>query len=350
MKTVFPNREIPHKWVHQTQSDARGSHIFFEGPTIYSYGRHFPIATIHEHKTRGKLILFTSRDYSATTAKHKSYVSRAIPHDWRTIVCPHVLERGPEGRHGDNITDFERRKADAHAMAKRRKSLAWAEADARDGRRAWEDLRDYCAFFGIRRKIPPAPDFSAAIERARRIENPDPAHAARLAKAREQRDALSAETEEYRAAMIESMKAAGHGYLGYRVHVGKRWQDMLRRKVDTVRTPAYVDAARRTDWRLFGAFDLRGMPDRPCMLRVNGDEIETSQGARVPTAEAQSIYRLWRAARASGGREFGKGLGERVKVGDYPLDSIDAHGTLRAGCHVIPASEIQATARALGLA
>ena len=40
----------------------------------------------------------------------------------------------------------------------------------------------------------------------------------------------------------------------------------------------------------------------------------------------------------------------QARIGDYPLDRIDADGTLHAGCHVIPYSELSAMARALGLA
>lgn len=84
MKTVFSNREVPHIWAQQTQESGRGSNIFFDGATIYSYGRHFPIATIE-----GMYVLFTLRSYSNTTAKHISRTRQAISHK-EIIYCYEV--------------------------------------------------------------------------------------------------------------------------------------------------------------------------------------------------------------------------------------------------------------------
>lgn len=51
-----------------------GSHLFIEGNTIYSYGYHFPIATIKNDNT----VLFNEDKYSPTTSKHQTYVRRAL--------------------------------------------------------------------------------------------------------------------------------------------------------------------------------------------------------------------------------------------------------------------------------
>lgn len=75
MKKVFSNNEVTHIWAQQTQSEGRGSNIFFEGATIYSYGKHFPIATIE-----GNDVLFTLDSYSSTTAAHISRARSAISH------------------------------------------------------------------------------------------------------------------------------------------------------------------------------------------------------------------------------------------------------------------------------
>lgn len=69
------NTEIAHLWAHQTHSRASGSHFYFEGDTIYSYGSHFPIARHY----RGA-VLFTTHGYSATTARHISITRQACSH------------------------------------------------------------------------------------------------------------------------------------------------------------------------------------------------------------------------------------------------------------------------------
>lgn len=74
----YSNRELCHVWANQIESEGKGSNMFFEGSKIYSYGKHFCIANIVTTKGGEKVTLFTTRDYSKTTAKHKSYVNRAI--------------------------------------------------------------------------------------------------------------------------------------------------------------------------------------------------------------------------------------------------------------------------------
>jgi hypothetical protein len=79
-KHVFKSHEIPHLWAHQTQADARNPHnnLYFIGDTIYSYGRHFPIARIVKQGKK-TCVLLTTRTYSSTTAGHISAVRDAIP-------------------------------------------------------------------------------------------------------------------------------------------------------------------------------------------------------------------------------------------------------------------------------
>jgi hypothetical protein len=77
MKKVFNNSDVPHIWSQQSQDAGRNSNgsLFFEGATIFSYGKHFPIATIE-----GNDVLFTLSSYSNTTAKHISKARGAISH------------------------------------------------------------------------------------------------------------------------------------------------------------------------------------------------------------------------------------------------------------------------------
>lgn len=52
----------------------RSLHVYIEGNTVYSYGKHFPIAT----RIGMSRVLFTSKGYSPTTARHKSLVKLAL--------------------------------------------------------------------------------------------------------------------------------------------------------------------------------------------------------------------------------------------------------------------------------
>lgn len=69
------NKRLAHEWAAQKEPSGRGSNMYFEGPTIYSYGKHFPIATIDGHT-----VFFTTRRYSISTAAHISYALSAVSH------------------------------------------------------------------------------------------------------------------------------------------------------------------------------------------------------------------------------------------------------------------------------
>jgi len=69
------NKQVAHLWANKSRKSASGSHFYFEGDTIYSYGSHFPIARHYDG-----VVLFTTQGYSSTTACHKSIVREACSH------------------------------------------------------------------------------------------------------------------------------------------------------------------------------------------------------------------------------------------------------------------------------
>jgi hypothetical protein len=75
------------------------------------------------------------------------------------------------------------------------------------------------------------------------------------------------------------------------------------------------------------------------MLRVVGDEVETSLGARFPRAHAIRGLAFVRGVRASG-REYVRN-GHAIHLGNYVVDRIESDGTVHAGCHVVRWEEIE---------
>lgn len=103
MKKVYQNTaEIAHLWVNKIQEEARNSNnnFYFDGDTIYSFGNHFPIATHYKD-----VILFTTKSYSSTTAKHIGIVLSASTHKDK-IYCYNTLY-AIQGYHNNNIEDFK---------------------------------------------------------------------------------------------------------------------------------------------------------------------------------------------------------------------------------------------------
>lgn len=326
MRHVFPTSEIPHKWAHQTQADARNpqGNLYFKGATIYSYRDSWPLARIYTGK-RGTLVLTNSDRYSSTTAGHQHAVNSAASHLARIAVpCVDFSVTGYKAYmqecHGANLEYLQKEMARLHKEAgrvMRESGVSWRAERAAELHKA---MADYLIFFGIRRKMPALLSFQHAYERARRIESPDPA-------SKDARERASARRKQA-------------------IYATRRLAEIDRE----IGAPDYREMVARTDWRLAGAFNAyadtwRGRQG-PVMLRVNGDQIETSAGARIPRAAAPMVWE--RVKRALGHGYKPSGL-STVKIGDYPLTEITPEGELVAGCHRIPHSELRSMARQLGL-
>lgn len=81
MRKVLRNmRETAHYWANELQDEGRSGHVYFEDGIIYSYGTHFPIAKHVVNDAGQKAVLFTTRNYSSDTGKHKNAVRMAANH------------------------------------------------------------------------------------------------------------------------------------------------------------------------------------------------------------------------------------------------------------------------------
>lgn len=76
-RKVFENAMVAHVWAQQSHSEGRSNNgnFYFHGDTIYSYGRHFPIARFSTDKS---VVWFTSRGYSVSTSGHIRYTQDAL--------------------------------------------------------------------------------------------------------------------------------------------------------------------------------------------------------------------------------------------------------------------------------
>jgi hypothetical protein len=79
MRTKFNNSELTHVWANQTQTHGKGSNMFFEYDSIYSYGYHFKLAQHVTNKDGKKCVFFNDRHYSNSTSKQQNLVWRSIP-------------------------------------------------------------------------------------------------------------------------------------------------------------------------------------------------------------------------------------------------------------------------------
>lgn len=72
---AYSNYDVAHRFATGIGERCTGSHMFFEGNVIYSYGYHFPMAI----KWNG-YVLYNDERYSVSTCKHQGYVLGACIH------------------------------------------------------------------------------------------------------------------------------------------------------------------------------------------------------------------------------------------------------------------------------
>lgn len=342
MRHVFPTSEVFHLWAHQTQSYARNpsGNVFFDGPTIYSYGRHFPVARIYERKGE-KLVLLNSASRSVTTAKHQREAHQAVSH-LRAMRCPFApSEYNAKEKHTGNLAYVQKEigeHLDKSQRAMQARNVQWRQESAES---LHQDALDYSAFFGIRRKAPdfPADAFQAALDRATRIETPDLIRDAARIRANERKAALfNSKLAHYRDALLAHEQTGGkanawrNGQISNVTGAPEWWADCplpFRRALGN---------SRYGHWY--------GHTFAETLLRVSGDHIETSKGARIPLEHAPRIWRLVQVCRASA-RAYEKN-GHTEHAGPYAIDSVNAQGDLKAGCHTILYGELELLARKLG--
>lgn len=130
------NYDVAHEFAYGS-TNARTANMFISGDCIYSYGTHFCIAK----RVANETILFTTRSYSNTTAKHISAVSYATSH-YRKIYCAY-----PNGSHEQNQTEYlDQIKSILPKLVKARKP----ENYIYEIQRIINMANTYCEFFGIK--------------------------------------------------------------------------------------------------------------------------------------------------------------------------------------------------------
>lgn len=88
----------------------------------------------------------------------------------------------------------------------------------------------------------------------------------------------------------------------------------------------------------------------PTMIRLSPRDpgtLETSRGAEVPADHARRVWPVLRRLYRTGGTYVRNG--HTIHIGHFALDSVDADGTMRAGCHTFTRAEIERCAALLDL-
>jgi hypothetical protein len=355
IKQVVDAATVAHLWAHQTQDHARTStnNFYFNGTSIYSYGRHFRIAelitipedirieVLTDYKAYkeaiygdastvygNQLVLFTARSYSNTTAKHKSLVSSAVSHMPMLVVQQFVEELRPDGLgewelkewnrgHQANIEYYIQEAKEAKAKAEKARSEWSVRAHTATVIRAAKDAILYLQVYGLYND----PTWSPCIvETLRPLEQFEKVYVAKDPVTEEKREKARLSREKSAKKKLEAEKEAWlEGTEEWKYNWSKR-QSMLEKIT-----------------KHFGV-----------LLRVEDDAVQTTKQATVPVADARKLLRTVRLAKETG-TDVQPEAGA-VMVGHYAVSRITAAGDLIVGCHSIHNEEIERLAKREGWA
>ena len=295
-KTVFRNHsEVCHIWAQQTQNEGKASRIFFDGPTIYSYGRHFPMARFVDKNT----VLFTTNSYSVSTAKHKRYARQAIPDNVRVFDVHHIESNHDAANVAIMLGEIKTYQQQA-IKATKNGDMIRGYALSRV-----KDMREYIGRFKVK-----------ILEQA-----------------------LKKEVSKYLQLDIFSPAEI--------VKIKQANMAEKKRKADETRQREKDAAVKIEHWKAGGDVQLPYNIGR-VFLRVEKEEIVTSKGARIPLAIGK---RLWErvcspdSINTNPNTDAPKVAG--MNLGNYRINSWDGT-TLTAGCHKIELVEMQRLAKILG--
>lgn len=80
-KTVYPRDMVAHLWANASQDEARdpSGNMYFNGPTLYSYGSHYVIGYRFQDGDGGAFYIMNADSNSNTTNKMRYIAQRALP-------------------------------------------------------------------------------------------------------------------------------------------------------------------------------------------------------------------------------------------------------------------------------
>ena len=136
------NSMVAHLWANEKKESARGSNLFFEGRSIYSYGYHFEVGRIVRNKCGEKAYLLNDEYYSSSTCKHQRRVRSAIPTDSKVFSVGYNMS--DDGSMAFITSRLELIKEVIEKYKKVRTSLFY-----RDVWGVFRSLMDYIEFFDM---------------------------------------------------------------------------------------------------------------------------------------------------------------------------------------------------------
>ena len=410
MHRVFSSHsQCAHVWAQQTQDDGRAKNVSFDGTTFYSYGT--PIANFVTDKDGVRVVLFTERSYSTSSGKHLNHAMRAVGEEYghgpNEYVVPHLCVEGGWSNKtnvsGDQrviishrlnlawmLNAYNERVASAKRAVKyvatREEIEGWAARVHRYAERFEVDLEavgvtmpdveaDWQSIVAVqaKRNSPEAvAKRDAAAKRRFEREVAEGREAFRRAESPFDLN-YNPDTHGVLAYFSDDDRAARDAIVGPQIEQARQDYRMVTGRFGegfhsdpwfvtdddkAVRRDrlAVIDQDRVAAWR--GGAGVNPRRDSVgTMLRLTQDRrmIQTSWGAEFPAGHGKLAFPCILRMRTEG-REYHRdeaairlGHSRDFRLGHFKIDSIDAEGNVRAGCHFVQWPEIERIARELDL-
>lgn len=286
MKQYLRNHEeVCHVWASRSQESGRCGNISFDDDTIYSYGRHFPMARFYGDN----IVLFTTKGHSVSTSTHLGLARQAIPGNYTIFHVPNVNSHS-KSTHQENIDSYMNRiKGCWKDYPRARVNKPYIVADSQ---RQIEGLKGYCQWAKKR-----VPDYSAYD-----LNTPE-----NILSVKELNSRLKVEAEKLR---VKTKRLTAKAK--------KLW-------IDNASNDTF--ARTKTGNIHFSEILIR--------LTEDGKEIQSSSGAYAPLKACRVLYKAIKASKPVHG----------IKIGNYTVTGLN--GSLRIGCHEISRKEVDRLAKVL---
>lgn len=349
------NLMVAHLWAHEQEESANGSNFYFEGESIYSYGRHFEIGRIVRNKRGEKAYLINDTYYSSTTSKHQYYVREAIPTGSKVFSVGYNMSN--TGNMAFVTSGLESIKDAIEKYKKARTELPYQNVWG-----AFKNLMGYIEFFDMgtpQRLLKKSANewLGTNHELSYKSDKIKREHVRELKRVFQ--ILLNHQALEVLGTVNMIVdEVCGEGTWIKYSERSERWrkgeEERERIKLEKLRKEEearYKDFDEKLEEWKSGEINFLNTPfyipgEKPnAWIRIKGNIIETSKQIKIGVAEAR---KLWRAVSAMHrGAEFRHGLVEDVTGHQWSLNRYE-NDLLTAGCHRIAYDEMERIAKQLG--
>lgn len=351
------NSMVAHLWANEKKESARGSNLFFEGRSIYSYGYHFEVGRIVRNKCGEKAYLLNDKYYSSSTCKHQHCVRSAIPTGSKVFSVGYNMS--DDGSMAFITSQLELIKEVIEKYKKVRTELSY-----RDIWETFKNLMDYIEFFDMgtpRRLLKKSANewLGTNHELSRKSDKIKREHVRELKRIFQillNHQALKI----LGTVNVVVDEVCGEGtWAKYTIRC-QRWTEGCEKREAIVLEKARKEEEARNKaleeriqmWKSGEISQLSyycwSENDQPNVwLRIKNGKIETSKGIKVELTEAERLWRLIKVFHNGGQFQHDLALdvtGYRWAFNRYENDM------LTAGCHRIAYSEMESIAKQLGWA